>query len=151
MADLSTVSGPLIEPDAPSQPFFDGARRGELMLRRCASCQRWLAPQVRYCPQCGATELNWERALGSGVLITWAVVHTPPHRDFADQVPFITGYVELAEGPWMPARIVGSRGEDLRPGFALTVAFVHPTEGASYPVFGPARPPSGPDGEARQL
>lgn len=140
--DLSDVLGPTIERDASSGPFFDAARRGELMIRRCALCARWLGPQAAVCTGCGGSELTWERATGRARLVTWCVVHSAPHGVFADQLPYVSGYVELTEGPWLPARIVGAGSGQLHPGSALTVAFVHPPDGESYPVFMPT--PSSP-------
>lgn len=75
------------------------------------------------------------KARGTGRLVTWAVVHSPPHSAFADEVPYTTGYVELTEGPWLPARIIAAGSAALQQGAPMRVAFVHPSDGESYPVF----------------
>jgi uncharacterized OB-fold protein len=130
------MHGPAIERDDDSAPFFDAARRDELVVRRCSACDRWLAPQARSCPGCGG-DLAWVPASGSGTLVTWARVHSAPHEAFAGQLPYLTGYVELAEGPWLLARIAAGP-EQPQMGAALRVAFVHPAEGESYPIFQPS-------------
>ena len=134
-AELSAVHGPVIERDERTAPFFDAAEGDKLLLQRCTACDEWLGPQAMTCTGCGGGELAWRPAAGTGRLVTWAVVHAAPHRAFADQLPYVTGYVELTEGPWLTARLVGVDAAHLREGTALTAAFVHPDEGESYPVF----------------
>jgi uncharacterized OB-fold protein len=133
--DLSAVAGPAVRRDTRSGEFFDAAGADRLAIRRCTHCSHPLSPEARTCTACGSTDLNWDTATGSATLVSWAVVHHPPHPDFAQQVPFPIGLVELEEGPWINARIVGADPDGLRAGLSLRVAFVHPEVGDSYPVF----------------
>ncbi len=50
---MNEAFGPV--PDEASAPFFDGARRGKLMLQCCAACGTWLYPVKHRCPDCSAT------------------------------------------------------------------------------------------------
>ncbi|WP_280424691.1 Zn-ribbon domain-containing OB-fold protein [Nocardia carnea] len=138
--DLGDIAGPAVGRDARSGEFFDAAAENRLAIRRCTHCAHALSPEARTCTACGSTDLSWDTASGAATLVSWAVVHHPPHPDFADQVPFPIGLVELAEGPWINARIVGTAPESLHAGSALHVAFVHPETGESYPVFHVATP-----------
>ncbi|MEU6559865.1 Zn-ribbon domain-containing OB-fold protein [Nocardia nova] len=131
------ISGPPVVADARSEDFLAAAERDELVIRRCMACAHFLAPEVRTCTRCGGTELDRHVASGSARLMTWSVVHHSPLPAFADQVPFAVAYVETAEGPWLNARLAGLSLAELRAGLDLTVAFVHPDEGASYPIFVP--------------
>ncbi|UFS97693.1 Zn-ribbon domain-containing OB-fold protein [Nocardia huaxiensis] len=131
------ISGPPVVRDERSAEFFDASAAGRLLIRKCADCGHPLGLESRTCA-CGSSNLEWHNASGSGELISWSVVHHPPHPAFADQVPFPVGLIELAEGPWLNARIVGIDPDRLHAGLSLTVAFVHPAEGDSYPVFAPA-------------
>lgn len=128
------TSGPAITGDDRSEPFFTAAASGVLATKRCGDCAHWLGLEARTCSGCGGANLNWENVSGTGELVTWSIVHHPPHPAFTDQVPFAIGYVELAEGPWLNARIVVDV-EQLRAGLPLRAAFVRPDEGESYPVF----------------
>lgn len=136
-ASLTRIAGPAIARDEHSAPFYDALRREELIIRRCVACGHLGPPQAMTCSVCGGIDLTWQNASGAASLVAWSVVHSAPHRALRDQVPFATGYVELAEGPWLPARLVGSTTATLRPDLPLAVAFVHPTDGESYPVFMP--------------
>lgn len=137
MTTLTTqISGPAVVRDERSAVFFDATADERLLILECSDCGHLLAPESRTCA-CGGSNLEWHNASGSGELISWSVVHHPPHPAFADQVPFPVGLIELAEGPWINARIVGIEPDRLQAGLSLTVAFVHPEEGDSYPVFAP--------------
>jgi acetyl-CoA acetyltransferase/uncharacterized OB-fold protein len=127
----------VVRADPRSAPFFDAAGRGELMLKRCERCQRWLAPTASDCPECGedADEVAWAVASGRGTLVSWSVVH--PRRDGPVAVPAL---VELTEGPWLAtALLLTGPGQlaALRAGQSVEAEFVHPDEGASYPSFRP--------------
>ncbi|MFE2995772.1 Zn-ribbon domain-containing OB-fold protein [Nocardia sp. NPDC059246] len=130
----TSISGPPVVRDARSAEFFDAAAADRLLIRRCLDCGHLLGLEARTCA-CGCSNLEWHTASGNASLVSWSVVHHPPHPAFADQVPFPIGLIELAEGPWINARIVGVEFDQLRAGLPLRVSFVHPDEGDSYPVF----------------
>lgn len=121
----------VIRRDGRSGPFFDGAAADRLVVRRCEACGLWFAPDVTGCAGCGTDDLAWVQASGDAVLVAWAVVHDPAGRT----APL--ALVELDEGPWLYARLDGVAAP--REGMPLHVAFVHPDEGESHPVFKEAR------------
>jgi acetyl-CoA acetyltransferase/uncharacterized OB-fold protein len=125
----------VVHADPRSAPFFNQAARDELMLKRCGRCERWLAPTASGCPECGedADELAWAAASGQGTLVSWSVVH--PRRAGPVAVPAL---VELTEGPWLATGLRLSGPEQLAgltAGQSVEAEFVHPEEGASYPLF----------------
>ncbi|TDB91698.1 hypothetical protein E1264_00925 [Actinomadura sp. KC216] len=117
--------------DGRTDPFFDGTAAGRLVVRRCAPCDRWLAPDAAACPGCGDEDPGWAEASGEATLVTWTIVHRP------DEPPAFLALVELAEGPWLHARLDGVDRDGLREGLPLRAAFVHPDEGESYVLFRP--------------
>ncbi|HEY3687783.1 MAG TPA: OB-fold domain-containing protein [Streptosporangiaceae bacterium] len=124
---------PVIRRDEASAPFFDGAAREELLIRRCAGCGRTHAPTVTACPDCGGTDLAWVPAAGTATLVTWAVPY-----DRASAAPaLVFALVELAEGPWMHTRVDADPAA-LHAGQPLSARFVHPDDGESFTVFVPA-------------
>ena len=131
----------VVRADPRGAPFFEAANRGELLIRRCAGCGRWLAPSASDCPQCGEdTELAWAVASGRGTLVSWSVVH-PRHRGPV-AVPAL---VELAEGPWLATGLrLADAAElaELYAGQPVAADFVRPADGASYPVFCPVGTPA---------
>jgi acetyl-CoA acetyltransferase/uncharacterized OB-fold protein len=135
-----TLAGPgqlgVVRPDARSAPFFAAAAEDVLAIRRCDECGTWLAPAASDCTGCSRDgEPGWAPASGRGTLVSWSVVH--PRQDGPVAVPAM---VELDEGPWLSAGLVLAGQEELtslRAGQPVSARFVHPDDGASYPVFGP--------------
>ncbi|WP_460369711.1 Zn-ribbon domain-containing OB-fold protein, partial [Actinocorallia lasiicapitis] len=64
----------MIHRDGRTDPFFDGARRDLLMIRRCADCAHWYGPLASSCSRCGGEDLAWARAEGRASLVSWARV-----------------------------------------------------------------------------
>ena len=89
----------------------------------------WFAPDATGCPDCGDEDLSWAEASGDATLVTWTVLPKDPPAQLA--------LVELAEGPWLHARLGGVARDDLREGLPLRVAFEYPDEGESYILFRP--------------
>jgi uncharacterized OB-fold protein len=115
--------------DGRTDPFFDGTAAGRLVVRRCEACDRWFAPDASGCPGCGEEDLGWAEASGAATLVTWTILPKEP--------PAFLALVELAEGPWLHARLDGVERADLREGLAVRAAFEHPDEGESYVLFRP--------------
>ncbi len=92
---------PIPDVDDPvSKPFWEGARERKFRLPRCTSCNRvhWYPRLI--CPHCHATEIEWFEASGEGRIHTFAVQHRA-FGGWADEVPFVTAYIDLNEGDRM--------------------------------------------------
>ena len=127
---------PVVVRDDASASFFDAAGRGELLVQRCQACDTVVSPEVRTCPGCGDVDLTGHVAAGLATLISWVVVHHPPVPVLADAVHYLSGIVELDEGPWLIVRLVDLESPTV--GRPLRVRFVHPETSEALPVFGPA-------------
>lgn len=129
---------PLVVRDDFSAPFFDGAARGELMLRFSPGSGLWSEPAARLCSATRAADLEWRPASGRGHLVSWTVV---PGRSKEGAPPpsTVVGVVETAEGPWLTLRLLGFGAEDgLAAGTRVRVDFVpHDGEGEHLPVGRP--------------
>ncbi|HXS61699.1 MAG TPA: OB-fold domain-containing protein [Streptosporangiaceae bacterium] len=158
----------IVKADAKSGPFFAGAARGQLMIKRCTACGEWQPPSASSCPACGDdaagdgddSELVWAAASGQGTLVSWSVVHSRQGTPVA-----IAAQVQLDEGPWLsttlhlpdpatppdqaatPAQASPAASPvcmtsladlaNLHAGQPLTVEFINPPAGESYPLFRP--------------
>ncbi len=130
------MSGPDRKIPAPpvnseTQPFWDAAAEGQLLVKRCRSCG-----QVHYypraiCPFCFADATEWLQASGRGTIYSYSVMRRVP-------VPYAIAYVTLEEGVTMMTNIVGCDLDAIRIGQAVKVVF-RPTEGGPpVPMFTPA-------------
>ena len=130
---------PIPDVDELSKPFFDGAARGVLMIRRCRSCGTYLAPAVEeICPECLGEELEWAEAAGRATLYSFGVMHQFYHAAFSDELPYNVAIVELTEGPRLQTNIVGVDVAALRVGMPLAVTFEEVAPGRMLPKFRPA-------------
>ncbi|MBV1696452.1 MAG: Zn-ribbon domain-containing OB-fold protein [Hyphomicrobiales bacterium] len=122
MADRK-IQAPEINPD--SAAFWQAAREGRFLLRRCTACgeAHWY-PRAR-CPYC-LGEAEWTEASGRGTIYTVSVMRRAP-------VPYAIAYVMLEEGPAMLTNIVDCDLDALAIGQRVRVVF-KPSEGDGPPV-----------------
>ena len=113
---------PLPSPTPVSQPFFDAARRRELVLQRCPRHGFFHYPRSR-CPYCLGDDWTWETASGRGELHAFTIDRVGHDPALADRIPFAIGVVELEEGPRMTANIVGCELDELRVGLPLKAVY----------------------------
>jgi uncharacterized protein len=137
-----TPSKPVPIPDEDSLPFFNGARRGVLLLRRCCACATFMSPTGGIgtplrprCVSCFSAELEWARASGRGTLYSFALMHQVYDPAFADEVPYNIAVVELDEGVRMTTNVVGCAHDELSIGMPLEVTFEHVSEEVAIPKF----------------
>jgi hypothetical protein len=137
-----TSSKPVPIPDEHSRPFFDGARRGVLVLRRCQACGTFMSPTGGIgtplrprCLTCFSAELAWTPASGLATLYSFALMHQVYDPAFADEVPYNIAVVELDEGVRMTTNVVGCANEELWIGMPLEVTFEQLSEEVAIPKF----------------
>lgn len=128
---------PIPEADAASAPFFEGARRHELMLMRCRACLAWRLPSRPRCPDCWSTDTEWARASGRATLYSWGIMHQKLHPAFAERVPYQFAIVELEEGPRIVSSIVGVPDSALRAGLPLHAVYDDVADDATIVRFAP--------------
>ncbi|MEZ0065161.1 putative OB-fold protein [Streptacidiphilus sp. MAP12-20] len=129
----------LPEPDAFTQPYWDAAAEGRLLLRRCDACGRAHHYPREFCPYCWSEDVHWEQASGRATLYTWSVVHANDLPPFRERLPYIAAVVQLAEGPRLMTTLVGCDPTELQvdmPVIADFAAFSAADEpGPLVPVF----------------
>jgi uncharacterized protein len=102
---------PVPVPDEASQPFFDAAAEGRLLIKYCPSCERHLAPPAETCDSCLGPNLEWKEASGKGTVYSFILNHQVLHPGFADLVPYNVIVVELEEGPRLNSNYLGPNQE----------------------------------------
>ncbi len=121
-----------------TQPYWDAARRGQMVVQRCEACEHRPFPPRGTCPSCGASSLSWSPVSGRATVYSYTVAHRPPHPAFAAQVPLVVAIVELEEGPRLFTNIVGCDPADVEVGMAVE-ATTEPIDDTDMvlPVFTP--------------
>ena len=127
---------PRPQPTPETQPFWDGARSGELRLQRCDACAHVYFPPRPFCPRCASRAVSWFKATGKARLYSY-VIHHRPAPGFTP--PYAIAVVELEEGPRMMTNIVGcpQTPEALVLDMPLEVVFTPVSKEISLPLFQP--------------
>jgi uncharacterized protein len=119
-------------------PFWDGCRRGELLLQRCSHCGRLRYPAAAVCPDCLSAEAQWQPMSGRGRVFSFVVFHRAYHPAWESKVPYNVALIELDEGPIMLSNVVAIDKATLAVGLLVAVAFEAVDESLIIPVFRPA-------------
>jgi uncharacterized OB-fold protein len=138
MADGYNKPIPIPQPE--SDNYWEGAKAGELRLRKCDDCNQAYFYPRNICPDCGNNNTSWITASGKAKIHTFAIVHRPPHPGFMDDIPYVPAIVELEEGPRMATQIVNVEADPsaISIDMAVKVVFESITDEISLPKFEPA-------------
>ena len=118
-------------------PFWEAARRHQLVVQRCRGCGRRRFPARDICSRCLSREAEWAPASGRGVLFSFAVMHQVYHPGFAAEVPYAVVVIELEEGGRILSNLVGCPVRDITIGMPVEVVFDDVSPEVTLPKFRP--------------
>jgi uncharacterized OB-fold protein len=125
--------GPALDPI--STPYWEAARRGELLYQECPACgHRQLYPRA-LCTVCAQTPA-WRQAAGTGTIHTFTVIRQNTAEPFRGWVPYPVAIVELDEGPRLMGGVL-CEVDRVRIGMPVTVTFVDAGDDVSLPFWTP--------------
>ncbi|WP_233531160.1 Zn-ribbon domain-containing OB-fold protein [Antrihabitans sp. YC2-6] len=105
-----------------------------LLIRRCGTCNKLLAPLTVACSFCQGFDLEWVPSSGTGSIVSWKVTHRYPHGPHGELLPSTKAIVQLDDGPWVYSTIEGEvPPHSDRP---VRVQFQPSPVGGAFPVFG---------------
>jgi uncharacterized protein len=137
---MTTDVRPLPDLDrAETEPYWEAARRHELVLLRCNDCRRWIWYPQRRCYECGSVSLGWEPIGGAGEVYSFVVLRHVLHPGFASRLPLAVALVSLDDAPYvrLTANILDCPAEDVYVGMPVEVTFEKVTEDITLPQFRP--------------
>ncbi len=136
---MADYTGPIPLPTPETKPFWDGARRHELVLPWCVPCGAFFYFPRGACPRCLSGDLEWRRVSGRGTLHTFTVVHRG-QKNFPLGTPYVLAVVELAEGPRMMTNLIDVAADPaaIRIGMPVEVVFRDVSADLALPHFRPA-------------
>ena len=117
--------------NAENQAFFDGAREGRLLLKRCTACGEFHYYPRAICPFCSSERTEWVAAQGRGRIYSFSVMRRAPQ-------PYAIAYVTLDEGVTILTNIVDCDLDRLRIGDPVRLVFKPAEGGEMIPMFAPA-------------
>jgi|SRR5579884_2142412 uncharacterized OB-fold protein len=121
-----------------SQPFWEAAKRHELVMPRCRRCDRLFFYPREVCPVCLQSDIDWVPVTGRGRLHSYTVIYQPANPNFRGDVPYVYALVQLEEGTRMISNVVGCRPEDVRIDMPLVAEFDDVTPEVTLVKFRPA-------------
>ena len=116
------------------RPFWEGAKRHELMAYKCSSCGAIYYPAID-CVSCDRPRMEWTRVSGKGTVHTFVIYHKVYHAGWKDDVPYNVAWIKLDEGPLLLSNIVGCRNEQIFIGMRVEVVFADVTEDVTLHRF----------------
>jgi uncharacterized OB-fold protein len=122
-------------PDLETQPYWDAAKDGKLLIKRCGACGRHHFYPRPFCPHCWSDDVDWVEASGRATLYTWSVVHQNDLPPFPERVPYVAAIVDLEEGPRMMTNVVDCDADALEMGMSLAVDYRPISDDVTIPVF----------------
>ena len=128
----------LPNPDHETQEYWDAARGGRLLIKRCAACGKAHFYPRPFCPHCWSNDVSWEEASGRATLYTYSIVRRNDLPPFNERVPYVAAVVDLEEGPRMMTNLEQCDEADIAIGMPVRVAFRKETDDFTFPVWIPA-------------
>jgi hypothetical protein len=137
---VSAYAKPLPQVTPEMRPFWEAARRHELVVQRCRGCGTHRFPARDICSRCLSREAGWVRVSGRGTVFSWATMHQVYHPGFAADVPYAVIVVELEEGARLVSNLVACAPGEIVAGMPVEVVFEDVTPEVTLPKFRPRVP-----------
>ena len=162
MSTVRKMPAPLPNPE--NQPYWDAAKEGKLLVKRCKDCGEFHFYPRAICPFCFSDQTEWVESKGTGSIYSYSVMRRGVPVPFAiayvtldegitmltnmadgtdltvmrTKEPYCVAYVELDEGVRVFTNIVDCDLDALQIGQKVKVAFKAAEDGSAVPVFTPA-------------
>jgi uncharacterized OB-fold protein len=121
-----------------TKEFWDGAKRGKLMLQFCTEAKRFQHFPRPVSLFTGRKTVEWREASGYGTVYSWTVTRSPwPGNE--ERVPYICAYVELDEGVRFLCNLVDCGENEIEIGMPVEVRWDRLTDEIAFPDFAPRR------------
>jgi uncharacterized protein len=126
-----------LRPDRWTTPFWEAARRHELVIARCAACGVGRMPPRPRCWNCQAEEVTWRPSGGTGSVHSFTVARQSFHGALNDFVPYVIVVVELDDSPdtRLISNVVGRDPADVFVGMRVQVHWDDVDESTTVPRF----------------
>ena len=106
-----------------TKPFWEAAKRHELMMQRCKKCAEWIFYPREQCPNCFSQDMEFQKVSGRGRVYAYTTVYQPAHPAFNDEAPYVFAIVQLDEGVRVATNIVGIPHEQVKVDMAVEAAY----------------------------
>jgi uncharacterized OB-fold protein len=126
-----------------TREFWEGCKKRELRIQKCADCGQYRFPPLLMCPKCNSINTEWNKVSGRGEIYSYiipcrAAPGELPARGF--DYPYAVVLVELpdAGGVRIASNIVDCDLNDIKIGMPVEVIFDDVTAEITLPKFKPS-------------
>ncbi len=119
-----------------TEEFWEGTKKGKLLIQTCKDCGAKIFYPRKYCPECWSANLEYVEASGKAKVFTYTTTYGMVEPKFMGDLPYTLALVDLEEGIRMMTRIVECKPEDISIGMDVEVTFEE-VEGFALPYFKP--------------
>jgi hypothetical protein len=136
---MSAAAKPVPEVTPELDPFFEAARRHELVVQRCTACGALRFPARAACNQCMSRAAEWTPVEGRGTVFSTAVMHQANHPGFEACLPYAVVVIELDCSVRMISNVIDCAARDVTIGMPVEVAWERRSDEVTLPVWKPRR------------
>ncbi|MBM3946509.1 MAG: Zn-ribbon domain-containing OB-fold protein [SAR202 cluster bacterium] len=129
------VPPPLPLPNLDDKPHWDGLRRHELLIQKCADCGALRHPPRPICHACRSGRKEWVKASGRGVVYSYTIVPQATHPAWRDKVPYAVVIVELEEDVRLVSNLEGVPNEQIKVGLPVEIVYDDVAPDVTLPKF----------------
>lgn len=134
------IPKPLPQITSITQPFWEAAASGRLIIQRCKSCDAFVWCPRPACSECGSDQLAWAPVSGRGTVYSFTVIREVVGRGargFEKDLPYVVAWIDLEEGPRLVSNLVECPMEKVSIGMVVEVIFEEAGPGIALPKFRP--------------
>ncbi|MEQ3679906.1 OB-fold domain-containing protein [Pseudophaeobacter sp.] len=95
--------------ESPESTYRAALKSGRFQIQNCSACTSHIFPPRITCPACGASDLHWQPAKGSGTVYSCTIVN----RKAEQGGPYNVVIVDLDEGVRMMSHVTGFGSEEV--------------------------------------
>ena len=124
-------------PDEDTLVFWEGCRRGRLLIQRCDACHAFRFPPGPLCPQCCSSLTIWREDPGDGEILTFCVYHSElAGPAWLSKLPYVVAVVELSySNVRMLGNLVAGDPERVKIGLKTGLCFETIDDRVALPQF----------------
>jgi len=129
-----------IGPSRQTREYWEGCKRRELRIQRCADCGHFRFPPLSGCRDCASTRAEWVPVSGRGRVFSFTIVVHPAIPQVSEDVPYNVVVVELDDAPGarLISNVLDVAPEDIHVGMELELVWDEPEPDVVLPRFRPA-------------
>lgn len=132
-----TVAKQIPIPDEDSLIFWEGCRRGRLLIQQCCQCTTFRFPPSPLCPHCHSSLATWQEDPGQGEIATFCVYYSAiAGPGWQQDVPYTVAVIRLFHsGVHLLSNLHGENTQAIQIGLPVQVQFEAMTEHITLPKF----------------